>query len=271
MKIKVRNEKTINFIAGLPRSGSTLLCNLLNQNPDFYATPTSGLVGVIIPIKQGWHQIPAFKAVNIDQSFTRLRNVLRSVFDGYFADIDAPIVFDKNRAWLNEVEMLNEIFGESKFIVTVRDMRQVLASMEKLYRKTISLGIPSQMLQDPSKFATVESRALFWASRDQLVGSSYNAIRGALERGYKRQIHFVDYKALTKAPKSTMEALYNFLELPLFDHDFDNVVQTTVEDDRVHGFIGLHDIRSKVDYSEPDYNEILGKALADRFKGQELW
>jgi sulfotransferase len=33
--------KKIHFINGMPRSGSTLLCNILAQNPKFHVTPTS--------------------------------------------------------------------------------------------------------------------------------------------------------------------------------------------------------------------------------------
>ena len=32
------------FISGLPRSGSTLLANLLAQNPRFHSTATSGIL-----------------------------------------------------------------------------------------------------------------------------------------------------------------------------------------------------------------------------------
>jgi len=32
------SEKQVFFISGLPRSGSTLLCNILAQNPEFFVT-----------------------------------------------------------------------------------------------------------------------------------------------------------------------------------------------------------------------------------------
>ena len=35
------------FQSSLPRSGSTLLQNILAQNPDFYATPTSGVLELL--------------------------------------------------------------------------------------------------------------------------------------------------------------------------------------------------------------------------------
>ena len=36
-------NKTYHFLAGLPRSGNTLLSAILNQNPDIYSTPLSPL------------------------------------------------------------------------------------------------------------------------------------------------------------------------------------------------------------------------------------
>ena len=36
-------SKTVHFVSGLPRAGSTLLMNLLAQNPKVHATATSGL------------------------------------------------------------------------------------------------------------------------------------------------------------------------------------------------------------------------------------
>lgn len=263
--------KTIYFVTGLPRSGSTLLCNILNQNPDFHATPTSGLVGVVAPLKKGWHRIAENLALPAEISYRKLENVLRSVFDGFYTDIDMPYIFDKNREWLRHAETLNRLFPDVKFLVTVRDMRQVLSSLEKLFRKTAELGITFQELRVPVNFQTVESRALFWTQNDQILGAPYLAIKDALARGYKKQMHFVDYKDLTKSPRSTFEAIYRFLDLPEYTHDFENVVQSTFEDDRIHGFAGLHRIRSKVEYTNPDYEQILGKELSNRFKDEGLW
>jgi len=39
--------KTLFFLSGLPRSGSTLLGSLLNQHPEIYATPTSPLADLL--------------------------------------------------------------------------------------------------------------------------------------------------------------------------------------------------------------------------------
>jgi sulfotransferase len=56
--------KKLHLIAGLPRSGSTLLCNILNMNPNFYATPTSPLIDVIRNIRSTFSHNVTFKTQN---------------------------------------------------------------------------------------------------------------------------------------------------------------------------------------------------------------
>lgn len=34
--------RKLSLVSGLPRAGTTLLCQILNSNPTFHVTPTSG-------------------------------------------------------------------------------------------------------------------------------------------------------------------------------------------------------------------------------------
>ena len=43
---------TIFFQSSMPRSGSTLLQNVLAQNPEIYATPTSGVLELVFSARQ---------------------------------------------------------------------------------------------------------------------------------------------------------------------------------------------------------------------------
>ena len=42
------NEKTIYYVSGLPRSGSTLLMNILGQNPNFTVKSTNDLRSLLL-------------------------------------------------------------------------------------------------------------------------------------------------------------------------------------------------------------------------------
>ena len=50
------------FQSSLPRSGSTLLQNILAQNPHIYATPTSGVLELLIGARVNYTDSPEFKA-----------------------------------------------------------------------------------------------------------------------------------------------------------------------------------------------------------------
>jgi hypothetical protein len=49
--------KTLYFLGGLPRSGSTLLGSLLNQHSDIYVSPTSPLGDVVTDIEQSFNKV----------------------------------------------------------------------------------------------------------------------------------------------------------------------------------------------------------------------
>ena len=50
------------YQSSLPRAGSTLLQNILAQNPDIYATPTSGVLELIFAARANYTDSPEFKA-----------------------------------------------------------------------------------------------------------------------------------------------------------------------------------------------------------------
>ena len=242
-------NKSIYFLAGLPRSGSTLLANILAQNQSIYVTPTSGIVDMLTNVRNAWDRNDAFQASNRKLSEEIKLRVLQAMLEAYFAHTDRPICIDKNRYWMEFLEMAAVLLGgreHVKIIVTVRDLRDTVASFERLYRKTSALGQIHQEASLALKFKTAVGRVETFVDDAQPVGRAYNAIRDAITRGWRDRMHFVDYDSLTNYPADTLQRLYAFLEHPAHTHDFENVEQVTVEDDFVYGFKDLHVIRAQV-------------------------
>ena len=250
------------FIAGLPRSGSTLLANILAQNPRFHTTGTSGIMDIMFGVRNNWDKLIEFQAAPNDEAKIR---VLRGILDGFYADVDKPVVFDKCRGWLSLLEMAETVLGyKAKVIVPVRDVRDVLASFEKLWRETSKTAQVPQEHPNYFKFQTVQGRCDVWLSAEQPLGLAYNRITDAIVRGYKDRMYFVDFDDLTREPKKVIDDIYKFLgEEDEFAHDFDYVKQVTWEDDTVYGFKGLHDIRSKVEPMPAQWPVILGEFVKD--------
>ncbi len=257
-------DKQIFFLAGLPRSGSTLLANILAQHSKIYVTPTSGIVDMLVQVRNNWDRNDAFQAAERKQSEDTKERVMRAMLQAYFAHADQPICLDKNRYWTEYLEMAAQLLGgreRVKVLVTVRDMRDVLASFESLYRKTSALGQIQQEANLALKFKTALGRVETFIDDSQPVGRAYVAIRDAVTRGWKDCMYFIDYDDLTRNPKQTLEGVYRFLGMEGCEHDFKQVEQVTYEDDFVYGFKDLHRIRAEVKPQEPQWPRVFDDAV----------
>jgi sulfotransferase len=261
----------IHFISGLPRSGSTLLCNVLAQNPRFHATATSGILDTLFSVRNHWQEQIEFKAMVPAERLAALRRVLHGMLTGYFGDVDKPVVFDKSRGWLAYIEMAENILDQPiKILVPVRDLRGVLASFEKIWRRNAPTQQMGQERDNYFRWQSVAGRCEVLMQIDQPVGLAYTRIQDALQRGFADRLHFVEYEQFCRNPKRTMLDVYEFLGEELFVHDFDNVQQVTQEDDGVQGLQDLHTIRAKIEPAVQDWAQVLGPA-AQTYKGFELW
>lgn len=258
----------LHFISGMPRSGSTLLCNILNQNPRFHATATSGALDLLLLVRNNWTLIPELKALPGDLPKFR---VLKSILPAFYADVDKPVLFDKSRGWPAHLEMIEALVGtQVKVLVAVRDIRDILASFEKIWRKESALKMIPQEKGNMDQFQTVQGRCEVWLRANQPVGKAYNSVKDALLRGYGNRMHFIFFEELSSNPEKVMRGVYEFLDEEYYPHDFKNVAQSTHEDDRIYGFTDLHTIRSEVKSLTSDWRTVLGD-WAEKYGGLNFW
>jgi hypothetical protein len=76
--------KNIFFNASLPRAGSTLLQNILMQNPDIYSTPTSGVIELLSTARTLYSNGDAFKAQNPETMKSGFKNFCNKGFFGFY-------------------------------------------------------------------------------------------------------------------------------------------------------------------------------------------
>jgi sulfotransferase len=261
-------ENKIFFTSSMPRSGSTLLMNILGQNEKNYVTPTSGLIELIVGVKNSWRNHIEFKAEGLDIIQPRIENTMAGIINGYFKKEfeDGKIVFDKSRGWLQYIEILEKILNKKiKIIVTIRDIRSVVASFEKIYRNR---GIDYIDASGDAFFKcqTVYGRAEELLRPSSVVGIYINRLRDALQRGVADRIIFVRYRDLMTNPKIVVNNLCDKLEIDRFEFDPNNIKQVTHENDVWHG-MNLHKIRSKIEPPEEvPWEKILPKDLAEKLR-----
>lgn len=253
---------TIHFVSGLPRSGSTLLLNLLGQNPAHHVTPTNGLLWMIAAVRDGWSSNDAFIAQGLQTVEPRIPAALRGMVYGFYErelGAERKVVFDKNRGWVTQIELLERMFQRRvPVIVTVRDVKSIVASFEKLYRRN---PVARRQYLGPAyiQAQTIDGRARVLTSPGGVVGMAINAVRDAMNRGVADRLLIVPYNRLVSDPHKTMATLHEALGLPPHGYDPDNVNQITKEDDAIHGWgFDLHTIRPKVEApTAPPWDGIL--------------
>ncbi len=247
------------YQSSLPRAGSTLLQNILAQNPQFHVTPTSGLLELVFGARLNYTNNAEFKAQDAALMKKAFLAFSRAGMEAYCRALtDKPYVVDKSRGWGVHFDLLSLIFGEEpKIICMVRDLRQILASMEKKFRQNPEKHRPIENHNNLSGTTTFKRMLLHLQSPP--VGLALDRLIEIHQRGWNKKILFVRYEDLTVHPQQTLQKVYSYLNLPDFSHRFDDVAQVTHEDDDVYGIPGLHEIRPKVEPLAHDYLSVLGK------------
>jgi len=259
--------KTIHFVSGLPRSCSTLLCNLLAQNPRVHSTGSSPLheIGYVA---RNFFKTEEAKAMNPKEAellyFDYVRGGCESAFDRI---TDRPVVVDKNRSWVGHLDQLFKVWPNAKVLVPVRDPRGIISSMEKIYRKHPS-PINGPEGANPQTWTTTEKRAQGWLSTPP-VGIAIERLFEATSR-FKDRLHFVNADRLTNAPEKVMAEVWEYLEEEPFKHDFQNVEQYTKEHE-IGWPYGDHTIRKEVKPLPKDWDLVLGRNLADAIAQKFNW
>lgn len=270
-----RDSKTYYFMAGLPRSGSSLLSAILNQNPRFYSGPSSPVTGLMVLLENALNQDELFRAYPKDSQAAQM---IASLIRHYYSDVEEPVIFDKNRSWVNRIHYISGYFGiEPKIICPVRNLDEILASFITMHRRNPyevdgKINFVDEMLVKNNVPLTDDNRCEFLASGDGIVGQSYHGIKQALLQGYEKNIHFVEYDDLTSDPEDTMKKLYEFLGEQYHEHDFDNLENIHQEQDAtVYGFADMHDVRKTLAKTSANPEEILSEFVIDNCKDAEFW
>jgi sulfotransferase len=230
------------FISGLPRSGSTLLSAILHQNPDFYAdiaSPVEALTGTAIDIISGSER-------NLTVTEDQRKNLMYGLFNGYYKNIDKPIIFDSSRKWTKKTNILKALFPYTKILCPVRDIVSILNSFEVISSKN---PFHTNILVGNNKNIFFRCDDLMDRNNGIVAEPWIN-----LSEGYAanpEMIMLIEYEDLCKNPEKTMKKVYEFLEMPYYSHNFENVEYSNENFDKACNLKDLHTVKKKVEYKPP--------------------
>lgn len=254
----------IHFIAGLPRSGSTLLAALLRQNPRFHARMSGPVAGWFATMLG---EMSARSEYEVFISDAQRAAVLRGLFQGYYHDVhQSRVVFDTNRSWCSKLPALAELFPDAKVICCVRHIGRIMDSIERLVRRN---NFKLSRMFNFDGGGTVYSRISSLAEPGGIVGFALNALKEAYYGEQADRLLVVTYESLSQSPAAVLDAIYDFLGERRFAHDFDHVAYGEAEFDARLGMPGLHAVAPKVAYVERQ--PVLPPDLFARFVNDAFW
>ena len=260
-----KSARKFHFISGMPRSGSTLLAAILNQNPRFRSgmtSPLADIMGVVMAETSSKNDF-SFD-VNDEQRVALLRGLVENF---YAAQADAGVVFDNSRLWCSRMQLLETLFPDAKVIACVRQLSWVLDSMERLVRRQ-PVGVRNVFRFDTN--TTVYSRVDALTDPRGMVGFSFQATKDAFYGQYAPgHLLLLTYESLVSNPSAAMRAVYEFIGEPQFEHDFEHISYNADEFDARVGMPGLHTVRPKVEPIER--TSILPREIFGRFANESFW
>ena len=259
------------YQSSLPRAGSTLLQNILAQNPDIYSTPTSGVLELIFGARANYTNGAEFKAQDAETMKKGWQAFAKNGMDAFYNAItDKKYVVDKSRGWGIHYDFLQFVHNEEpKIICMVRDLRDIFTSMEGNFRKYPE---KQSTILDWSKGqgTTVPKRVDIWAQQPP-IGLAIERLSEIFRTGIINKMLFIKFEDLCLYPDTTMIKIYEYLNISHFQHDFDNIEQVTKEDDEVYGVFGDHVIRKKLEPVRSRAKELLGKEVNDWIYTNYKW
>jgi sulfotransferase len=260
------------YQSSLPRAGSTLLQNILAQNPDIYATPTSGLMELVYGARGNYTDSPEFTAQDKDLMRKGFLAFSKAGMNAYCEALtDKKYFIDKSRSWGIHYDLIKMVRGDEdvRVVCMVRDLRDVFASMEKIFRKNPDKSNPMidwGTLQN----TTIPKRIDHWAKTPP-IGLAVDRLKDIIDRKLDSHIMFVRYEDLCLHPEATMSRLYNYFGIPYYSHNFDYIEQSTKEDDNIYGNVGDHIIRSRLSLTPSMANEILTPQVCTWIYNSYAW
>jgi sulfotransferase len=199
-------------VAGLPRAGSTLLCQMLAEHPEIQCEGhSSPLCNSLLAMRRFVSDDQFMLSqldVQFDASYAHLKSAMQGFLHGWHAGSGKPVVVDKNRAWLHCIEMLLHLDPGAKLLVPIRELGQVYGSIEAQHQKTILLDFIDH-LADFDRFGRADQ--LFAA--DKAIGAPLSSIRAVQEfsQAVKDRLYFVKFEDLTAQPVETMAQVFKWL------------------------------------------------------------
>lgn len=220
--------KQLNFCAGLPRTGSTVLMNILQQNPEIFATSTDPFPEILseqILIKSRYKE--SFQAMSCEQADSAMHGMALGATKGWYEGLtNKPVVISKSRQWSN----LHHLFPNTKILVTVRDLRDIVESFDRVNNKIKALHTFGDNNILYGSMTETEKYHYHFKEVNAFSATLRHEIPKYIDlfKNNPKRIKFIRYEDLLKEPVYMLQRICDFLGLEYFEHDLNKIEQSAL-------------------------------------------
>jgi hypothetical protein len=221
----------------------------MNQNPNLVCTPNSITLEIM-------KDLFLLKQTDVFQNYPdhqSLDNVLDSVYVNYYKDWPQKYIIDRGPVMTkgNFALMQKHFKGPFKCVVLLRDVMDVLASYMKWYTEN------PDAFPNTCGFKNDEEKLSMIMNKNGAVAKDLESIKNSFN--YPKLCLFIKYNDLVQNPEEEINKVYNFFEIPPFQHRFFDLDQIQVNGMGYNdGIVGknMHTIRNEI---KKEYNPHIEK------------
>jgi sulfotransferase len=248
-------------VTGLPRAGSTLLCQLLAQHPEIHCEGNSSpLCNTLLGMRRMVSDDTFFLSQldnAFDRSYAHLTSAMQGFLRGWYHDCTTPVVVDKNRAWLHTIEMLLHLEPDAKLIVCVRELGQIYGSIEAQHQRTMLIDFFDH-LGDFDRFG----RADMLFAKDKVIGAPLLSLHAVtdLPKAVQKCLYFLRFEDLMARPVDCMSHIFGWLGVMPLKIDPERLTVGIQESDSHYRMKYLHTQHSRI--ATPKHHDIAPRIQA---------
>lgn len=267
--------KQLHFCGGLPRSGSTVLMNILQQNPEVFTTTSDPFpMNLQRYVLQKFRVTEMFQAMDADHADRAIYGMAMGAINGWYSGLtDKPVVISKTRYW----NRIHHLLPNAKMLIMIRDLRDVIESFNKVNLRLKALH--SYDTEGSALYAAMTEMQKFdyhFNTDNSLSATLREEVPAAMEfwmyEGKQDNIKFIRYEDFLKNPIDTIRSIYAFLNLNYYEHDLDNISQSEMfEHDNAY-FMEKTDHRTKpsfIKWQPP--KRLLSERIHNRILEEYQW
>jgi len=266
--------KELVFLSGLPRSGSSLLCNMLASHPDLHVTPSSPLCSITQNMRKNWSDDPFLLAqldTNFDEVYARLVKSTKAFMEAWSEESNVEgsdkITIDKNRGWLFQIETLKTLYPNFKMIITLRDLKDVYSSIERRHRETLLLEFPDHMEHN-----LVDIRANILFADQGVIGSPVKALYNLGDvPNILPHLYIWRYEDFVMGPQKVLDNLYDFLGVDAHEVDLNNIEQKTHESDSYYRMKYPHTVKPTFQPAKKSFDSMISPRILNSIEARFKW